>query len=341
MQFSGFSGFRGKAGWPIMLKGRMKIIDMKNNIPSFFFGLALVVTGCNDKPNSDRYTDTPTAGKISIAVDESFRPIIDAVLPVFHAMYKYAEIKPKYLPEVSALNLLLKDNVRLAVVSRPLNAKEMSYFHSKKLFPQIVPVAVDGIAVILNPSNPDTLFSISQLRKMMLGSITDWKQINPRSKLGKIKVVFDNPNSSTVRFVVDSLTKTGNLSNQLSAMSYNLDVVDFVSNNPNAIGLIGVSWISDSRDPKCMSFLNRIKVAGISAADVATANNSYQPFQAYIATGKYPLTRFVYMVLTEPRAGLGTGFLSFVSSDKGQRIILKTGILPYTQPVRIVNISDE
>lgn len=307
-----------------------------------FLGLfCLFIVGCHKKKTGDTYTDTPTTGKVSIAVDETFQPIIAAELPVFHAMYKYASIQPIYLPENAAINLLLHDSVRLAVVSRPLTIKEMNFFHSRKFFPKEVPVAVDGIAVLVNPSNPDTLFSVSQLRKMMLGEISDWNQVNPSSKSGKVKVVFDNPNSSIVRFIVDSITKTGNLGNQLSAMSYNLDVVDFISKNPNAIGLIGVSWISDSRDLKSLSFLKKVKVAGISASEVATAENSYQPFQAYIATGKYPLTRFVYMILSEPRAGLGTGFTSFVASDKGQRIILKTGVLPYTQPVRMVKIKDE
>jgi phosphate transport system substrate-binding protein len=124
-------------------------------------------------------------------------------------------------------------------------------------------------------------------------------------------------------------------------MLYTLDVVDFIAENPDAIGLIGVSWISDSRDAKSLSFYKKIKVAAISAEDIATKDNSYQPFQAYIATGKYPLTRFIYMILSEPRAGLGTGFTSFVASDKGQRIILKTGVLPYTQTVRIVNVNPE
>ncbi len=303
--------------------------------------IIFLFTACNSKKTGDNYTDTPTTGEVAIAVDESFQPIIEAELPVFHAIYKYATIHPKYLPENAAINMLLHDSVRLAIVSRPLKAKEMEYFHRKKFFPKEIPVAIDGIAVIVNPSNPDTLFSISQLRKIVLGEITDWKQINPSSKAGKIKVVFDNPNSSTVRFLVDSITKTGKLSKQLSAMLYTLDVVDFIAENPDAIGLIGVSWISDSRDAKSLSFYKKIKVAAISAEDIATKDNSYQPFQAYIATGKYPLTRFIYMILSEPRAGLGTGFTSFVASDKGQRIILKTGVLPYTQTVRIVNVNPE
>lgn len=304
-------------------------------------GFSIFISGCNKKNTGDKYSDTPTTGKVAIAVDETFQPIIEAELPVFHAIYKYASIQPKYLPEVDVFNLLLHDSVRLAIVSRPLNAKEMNYFHSRKFFPKEIPVAIDGIAVLVNLSNPDTLFSISQLRKIMLGEITDWKQISPRSKLAEIKVVFDNPNSSTVRFVVDSITKTQNLGKQLSAMQYNIDVADFISKTPNAIGVMGISWICDSRDPKSLSFLNKVKVAGISTSDPATSENCYQPFQAYIATGKYPLTRFIYMILTEPRAGLGTGFTSFVASDKGQRIILKTGILPYVEPVRIVNIKEK
>ena len=304
-------------------------------------GFSIFILGCNQKNTGDSYSDTPTTGKVSIAVDETFQPIIEAELSVFHAIYRYAKIQPQYLPEVDVFNLLLKDSIRLAIVSRPLSAKEMDYFHSRKFFPKEIPVAIDGIAVLVNPSNPDTLFSISQLRKIMLGEITNWKQINPASKLGEIKVVFDNPNSSTVRFVVDSITKTQNLGKQLSAMQYNIDVVDFISKTPNAIGVMGISWISDSRDPKSLSFLKKIKVAGVSTIDPATSESSYHPFQAYIATGKYPLTRFVYMILTEPRAGLGTGFTSFVSSDKGQRIILKTGILPYVEPARIVNVKEE
>jgi len=314
---------------------------MKKSATVILVSTCLLLAACTHKSTGDSYTDTATTGNVTIAVDETFQPIIEAELPVFHAIYKYAHIQPRYLPENAAINLLLHDSVRLAIVSRPLSAKEMDYFHSKKFFPKEVPVAIDGIAVIVNPSNKDTLFSVSQLRKIMLGEITDWKQLNPKSRLGKIKVVFDNPNSSTVRFVVDSITKTGKLGNQLSAMLYNLDVVDFVSGNANAIGLIGVSWISDSRDPKSLSFLNKIRVAAISTEDVPTTKNSFQPFQAYIATGKYPLTRFIYMILSEPRVGLGSGFTSFVSGDKGQRIILKTGILPYIVPLRIVHVSNE
>jgi len=304
-------------------------------------GVMLLLSGCHGNSRKDKHTDTPTTGEIHIAVDETFSPVIEAELPVFHSVYKFATIHADYLPEVDALNLLLKDSVRMAIVSRPLTVKEKEYFKGKKFFPKEVTFAIDGIAVLVNPSNPDTLFSVENIRNIMIGKLTDWKQINSKSNLGKIKVLFDDPKSSIVRFIVDSITKSGNLGNQLSSVQGNPDVVQFVSQHPDAIGLIGVSWVSNSKDPKCLSFLDKVRVAGISSENPATFENSYQPFQAYIATGKYPFTRFVYAILSEPRAGLGTGFTSFLTSDKGQRIIQKTGVLPITLPVRIVHIVDE
>jgi phosphate transport system substrate-binding protein len=65
-----------------------------------------------------------------------------------------------------------------------------------------------------------------------------------------------------------------------------------------------------------------------------------KPYQAYIALKQYPLWRTVQITLREPRVGLGTGFASFVASDKGQRIVLKSGLVPATAPVRIIELTN-
>jgi phosphate transport system substrate-binding protein len=67
----------------------------------------------------------------------------------------------------------------------------------------------------------------------------------------------------------------------------------------------------------------------------------YKPYQAYMVDKIYPLTREIYLINTEPRNGLATGFSAFVASDKGQRIILKSGILPAVAPTRVVNIRKD
>jgi phosphate transport system substrate-binding protein len=79
----------------------------------------------------------------------------------------------------------------------------------------------------------------------------------------------------------------------------------------------------------------------VSSEPNANETNSYKPFQAYLFYGYYPLTRTVYIILNDPRGSLPSGFTSFLTSDRGQRIILKSGLVPATQPIRIVHIKDE
>ena len=78
----------------------------------------------------------------------------------------------------------------------------------------------------------------------------------------------------------------------------------------------------------------------VSREEKTTEQNSYKPFQAYMALGDYPLMRDVYVILTDPRSGLASGFSTFLASDRGQRIILRAGLMPATQNVRIVNVRD-
>ena len=300
--------------------------------------VALILTSCKSK--NDKHSDTPTTGSIQISVDETFRPIIDAEIPVFESIYTRAKIKPIYEPEVDAFNRLLKDSIRLIVVSRGLNQKEKDFFASKQFLPKEIKIALDGIAIITQRNNPDSLLTMEQLRKILMGEIKNWKQLSPNSKLGPLKVVFDNKNSSTIRFVVDSICHTGNLGSNLAALHYNKEVLEYVKIHPGSIGMIGVSWISDHTDSTSLSFLKNVRVMSISREDVAEEKNSFQPFQAYMNDGRYPLTRSIWMINSDPHMGLSTGFLSFVSSERGQRIILKTGIMPATMPVRVVKVKD-
>jgi phosphate transport system substrate-binding protein len=307
--------------------------------PFFYFTLFLIVLGSCGKP--PKYTDTPTSGQITISADETFKPILDAELEVFHALYPYAKVTVNYKTETESLNELFKDSVRLIFTSRPLYQEEKNFFQEKKFLPKELKIATDGIALITNKSNPDTLLSIRTLRKILLGEITQWKQINPKSKLGPVKVIFDNKNSSTVRFILDSLLNGKEISNKNAAMEHNLQVINYINANTDAIGVIGVSWISDRDDSVMRSFLKNVNVLAISRDSIATYENSYQPYQGYIYKGLYPLTRNVYFINSEPRVGLASGFAAFVASERGQRIILKSGILPATQPFRIIEVKED
>ena len=236
--------------------------------------------------------------------------------------------------------LLIKDSVRLAVSTRKLTQPEINTLNEKKLFPKEIKIATDGIALITNKQNTDSMLSLPNLTKILTGKITKWKELDPQSKLGDIQVVFDNANSSTVRYAIDSLCGGAPLYEGLSAQGNNPQVIDYVAKTPNALGVIGVSWIGNKGDSTNLSFSDRINVMRLSREDPAMVANSCKPFQAYLALGRYPLTRDVYILLTDPKSGLASGFTTFISSDRGQRIILKSGIVPATQSIRLVNVRE-
>ena len=302
-------------------------------------GICLLLGACSEKPK-DRFTDTPTTGVIPIAVDEGFEPILQQEIDVFEGVYPSAGIVSRYCSEVEAVNLLLKDSIRMAVTTRRLTSGERQAIIDRKFIPHEIKIAEDGIALIVNRQCGDSLFCIADLQKIMTGEITRWEELNSRFGRGDITLVFDHPNSSTVRFAIDSICRGKPLSPRLRSEISNEKVIDYVAATPGAIGVVGVSWLLNPEDSTRLSFLDKVKVAGISRECPATAANSYRPWQAFLALGDYPLKRDVYVLLTDPRFGLASGFTSFLVSDRGQRIILKSGILPAIQPVRVVNIRE-
>lgn len=306
-------------------------------------GLLLILSmlsACQHK-SKDGQTDTYTSGVIAIAADESFQPIVQEEIDVFEGLFPLAGIVPRYVTEVEAVNLLLKDSLRLAITSRRLTPEEMNSFNSRKFFPQEIKIATDGLALITHRGNPDTLITVKDLRCILTGKAKLWKDIYPASRLKDFCLVFDNKNSSTVRFAVDSICKGMALSNDIKALNTNKEVIDYVANTPDAIGIIGVNWLSDKNDSTGLSFSKEVQVMSVSASDEATRENSFKPYQAYLFYGDYPLARSIYALLNDPRSALPWGFASFLTSDRGQRIILKSGLVPATQPVRVVNVKDK
>ena len=302
--------------------------------------LITIFSACNSGQIKVTRTDTPTSGVAEIAVDDCFAPIIQEQINVFEALNDDASIIPIFANEVDAINLLLKDSVRLIIAARDLSDAERQGLLNKKLQARTQKIAIDGIALIINQENTDSLISVSALKKIMTGEIDSWKSINPHSKYDKISVVFDNPNSSTVRFIKDSINRGEPLAERLKALDNNRAVLDYVAKTPDAMGVIGVNWINNPGDTTNLSFTNKIRVMSVSKNDEPTIQNSFQPFAAYLALGEYPLRRDVYVILSDLRGTLQAGFTSFVADDRGQRIILKAGLVPATRPMRLISVQE-
>jgi phosphate transport system substrate-binding protein len=304
----------------------------------FLLAALLSLFSCGQQKIRD--TETPTRGNIKIAVDESYRLMAEAQLFTFQAIYTYAHIKAVYKPEADVIMDFMMDSVRTIIVGRKLTAAEEEQLKSKQIVARTTRVAKDALAFIVNTQNPDSSILYDQVKAIFEGKISKWTDLNPKSSLGDLKVVFDHNKSSNVRYIKEKF----NLGNQFPAWCFavesNTEVVKFVENNKSALGIIGVNWISDPDDSITHSFLKKVNVLEVGDATNADGTGAYyKPYQGYVADGTYPFIREVFVICREIFAGLGTGFASFVAGEKGQRIILKGGLVPATMPIRLVQLK--
>lgn len=301
---------------------------------------AFIQLSCGGGEKNTKNSDTATSGTITVAADESLRPIVEAEVEVFESIYPNAHLNVIYTNEYDAMQLLVKDSARIAITSRELLPEEKAVLEKAVITPRYAPFCKDAIAIIMNKTSKDTILTLDQVKAILDGSYSSWKNINPKNNDNPLQVVFDSPKSGAVRHLKDSLLNGKELAKHCFAVNDNKAVIDYVEKNKNSIGLIGVSWISDTDDSTSSSFVNRVHVVSLVPAHPETAEaKTMKPYQAYIALKQYPLWRNVQITLREPRVGLGTGFASFVASDSGQRIVLKSGLVPATAPIRIVELK--
>jgi phosphate transport system substrate-binding protein len=297
----------------------------------------LVLASCSGG-KSPIIDETPTRGNIKIIADESFQPLIETEVFTFTHLYGSAKIKAIYKPEYEVINDFMNDSVKVIVTSKKLTDYQIQSLRDTLIIARTTNYAYDALALVINRENKDSLLKYTTIKDIFLGKISDWKEINPKSKLGNIRVIFDNTKSGNIRYFKELFEIKDSLPKNIFAVKTNPDVIDFVSRNPDAIGIVSVNWISDKDDSLSMSFIKKINVVAVSQQDVYDGNY-YRPHQGFIYEKSYPFVREIYLISRESFKGLGSGFISWACAEQGQRIVLKSGLVPATMPIRLVQIK--
>jgi phosphate transport system substrate-binding protein len=301
--------------------------NLKPIILSFLF-LMLLQEACKQKPAETVSTDTYSSGKAKFAADESFEPIVDAENYVFKALDPKAQPEIVYGSESAVTNLLLQDSVRVVILSRKLDSSEVKVLTRLKLTPVTDTFALDAVALIVNKASADTLITVDEIKKML----------NGQTKTDK-NIVFDNPGSSLVRYLKEFSGNSEFKLKNIFALKSNKEVIKYVSTHPGAIGFTGFNWLDDP-DADYADAVNNVKIVAVKdEGNKKYPSQYFRPSQTTLTLGQYPLSRSLYVINCTGRQGLGTGFASFLTSDRGQRIVLTSGLLPAVMPGREIEIK--
>jgi phosphate transport system substrate-binding protein len=287
------------------------------------------VFGWSCKNDDNGPEDKYNKGTIYISCDESFKPVIDAQIQVYLADKPDAKIIVQYKPEAECLKDFFNDTIRMVIATRGFTAGEQNkMIDSIKNGGEKLTVARDAIAVIVHPGNPESDFSMAEIRDMIQG----------KHKKNLIPVFDGLRATSTVRFMLDSVLRDENLGSNVVAAQNSLGVIDYVSKTPNAVGFIGVSWVGSQVDTARQTVGN-VKIARLLSTD--SANAYVLPVQYLIYTKSYPMIRDLVYVLKEQHYGLGKGFANFLKSERGQLVFRRAYLQPAIRPFYIRNAELE
>jgi phosphate transport system substrate-binding protein len=300
-------------------------------------GLMLFLASCGSM-GKKAVNETPTRGNIRIVADESFKPLIETEVYTFTHLYNSAKIKPVYKPEYDVINDFMNDSIKVIVTSKKLSDYQIQYLRDTQIIARTTTYAYDALALITNIDNKDTLVKYNTVKDIFQGKINSWKEVNEKSKLGDIHVIFDNKKSGNIRYFKELFDIKDTLNKNFFAVNSNTEVINYVSRNPDALGIISVNWISDKDDSLTMSFIKKVNIIAVSQQFI-NDGSYYRPYQGFIYDKSYPFVREIYLISRETFTGLGSGFINWACGEQGQRVVLKSGLVPATMPIRLVQIK--
>lgn len=301
--------------------------------------LALVVSCSQNKNKGQETSDTTKVsanaakddiltGELSVIVDEAALPLMLQQVDVFKSSYVNSNIKLIPLPEREAINALMQGQADIAILARLLTNEENAGFKSRGISPRTFPAFYDGVVFVNNISATDTSIDINALTSMLKGESKDGK-----------KLVFDNVNSSTFR-TVKELTKLEKVSGQsVKAMKTSKEVIEEVLKGVNSIGVMSYGQYLDC--VRQFGEENKIRILSLQTLKDGKSIGYFKPSQTTFATDEYALKNEFQVLNYQPNLGLGIGFSAFMTGDRGQRIVLKYGLLPVTMPGREIIIRED
>lgn len=333
---------------------------MKRNRTAIFgltAALALSAVSCTPVKRGEY-----AKGSATIVCDDGFRTILEEEIEVFEYSYPESSIIPLFASEAEAIDSLMNDATQAIIVTKELTKEQREYIKAKhKRVVKQKPIAVDAVALIVNKNNPVSALTLDDIGAIMRGDIKKWSQLAVNDTTD-IKLVFDNASSSTVSYMREKfLGGEGSIAEKTNSFAEknNAQVFDIVKKDPDAMGIISVSWLGDNleaaksvpmdkrmedysnpNDTILPSLTTEVKILKVSNPTEKNdfSPEAYMPYQAYIWSGEYPLVRKVYMVTTASNSTVLYSFYTFVTGYVGQKIISLTGILPYQMNPRVVNI---
>lgn len=281
---------------------------MKNKVQVVLICLFTFFISC--KKADKVVVDDPQQGSITIAADESFQSVSEALTQRYMALNPKTKIDLVIKKEDMAFLDLLDNKVRVIVMSRELSNEEKQAYKDK-VDMDLLPAKFAADAVVFVVSKNSTRDSVS-----LIDIATELNSDNKN-------IIFDGTNSSNLNFVAQKLNKKPS-ELKFSIINGNKNILDEINKHPEKIGVISLNTISRQYDKESQELKSSVKIL-----PVVHQQKSVTPDITNIRNMSYPFTRILYFITNEAYYGLGNGLIRFSCQQLGQIVVKKEGLQPY------------
>ncbi|HPD60915.1 MAG TPA: phosphate ABC transporter substrate-binding protein [Thermodesulfobacteriota bacterium] len=245
------------------------------------------------------------AKDITIKGSTTVLPIAQSTAEVF--MERHPEVKISVQGGGSGVGIaaLIDGTCDIGNASRSMKEKELSDAVAKGVDPKANMVAMDGIAVIVHPSNKISGITKTQLKGIYTGKVSDWSALGGEKQ--KIVVVSRDSASGTFESFGEMALDKEKVRPDALMQASNQAVASTVSKTPGAIGYVGLGYIT-----------SQVK---------ALALDGVLPSKETVLNNKYKLARPLFMYTNGSPQGIIKQFLDFILSEEGQKLVEEAGFV--------------
>ncbi len=272
-------------------------ISASRRLLVFLLLLPLFATGCTDgTPTGIPASDL--TGTVTEAGSTTVQPLAEKLAQGFEVIHPRVKVEVQGGGSSVGVRSAADGVVDIGAISRELQPNEPPLHASR--------IALDGVAVVVNPANPLSGLTLEQLRGIYAGTITNWKQVG--GKDGTIIIVSREEGSGTRTAFEEMVMKKTLITNGAIFMPANGIIKTTAAQADNAIGYISLGYADST-----------VKLLAVDGVPCSPDN---------ILKGTYPISRSLYFVTREAPAGLVKAFIDFSLSPEGQKIVTQQGFIP-------------
>lgn len=209
------------------------------------------------------------------------------------------------------INAFINGVTDIAASSRKIRKSEIDRARSRGAVSNEIPVALDGLAIIVHQSNPLKEIDLDTLRRIYVGQVTNWKQIGGADE--PIVVFSRDSNSGTYGFFQENVLRNQNWGKSVRFMPSTSEEAREVSRTEGGIAYGGVAYFTGKRG---------IKILNVAARK---GGEAFAPNEANVRSKKYPIWRYLYFYTNGRPTGETKRFVDFVLSNEGQQIVERVG----------------